>query len=127
VTAALASSTIRLGVYASSSDAPGALIADFGTVSGATTGLKDLTISQALSAGLYYFAVVRQGGTGTLTVRAIDKSFTSIPASGTTFMHDFGNIQLVTTATISGALPGTITPTYAVSANPFPSVLVRVT
>jgi hypothetical protein len=128
VTTALASSTIRLGIYSSSNDAPGSLLADFGTADSSSTGQKELTVSQAVSAGLYYFAVVRQGGSGTLAVRAVgasNGSFTSLPATSTTFMHDFGNIHLFQTG-ISGALPGSVSPFNVPTANPFPSVVIRI-
>ena len=70
VTAAAASSTIRLGLYTYNAGAPGTLIADFGTVSSATTGLKELTVSQAVSSGIVY-AAYRYNGSLTTNVRRI--------------------------------------------------------
>lgn len=59
VSGLIALSTIRLGVYAVGSDgAPGALIADWGTVSSASTGDKTLSISWAPTQGWYYLVQV---------------------------------------------------------------------
>lgn len=61
VTTLSASGSIRLCIYNSTSDgtAPDTLLLDAGTVSAATTGDKEITISQALSANtLYWFVAV---------------------------------------------------------------------
>lgn len=59
VTNLIALSTIRLGVYAMGTDGkPGALIADWGTVSSASTGDKTLSISWSPTAGQYYLVMV---------------------------------------------------------------------
>jgi hypothetical protein len=58
------STTWRIGLYNSDSNGlPSTVLLDAGTVDTATTGLKSITISQALSAGLYFIAGVWQGGT----------------------------------------------------------------
>lgn len=53
------SANIRLGLYSATSEmVPDSLITTFGTVSGASTGLKEATVSQAVTGGtLYYFAL----------------------------------------------------------------------
>jgi len=58
-----ATHNMRLGIYEmNSSGQPGALVLDAGTVSVATTGLKEVTISQALTADKgYYLAWVTDG------------------------------------------------------------------
>jgi hypothetical protein len=67
VTNLIALSTIRLGVYAMGTDGkPGALIADWGTVSSASTGDKTLSISWAPSAGQYYLVMVSTHGPSAL-------------------------------------------------------------
>lgn len=48
----------RLGIYNFSSGVPTSLVLDAGTVSTATTGVKEITISQALSPGVYVVAAV---------------------------------------------------------------------
>lgn len=54
----VASSTVRLGLYAPDADGiPTDLLVDAGTISTATTGVKEISISQAVSAGLVFVAV----------------------------------------------------------------------
>jgi len=61
VSTAAASSTARLGIYsnASGGDYPGTLLLDAGAVATTTTGFKQITISQALSAGVYWLSIQR--------------------------------------------------------------------
>lgn len=50
---------VRLGIYNSdNANLPGTLLVDGGTISVATTGVKEVTISQALSPGIYWTALV---------------------------------------------------------------------
>lgn len=52
-------SNIRLGIYNNGTNLyPGTLLLDAGTVSGATTGVKTITISQALTKGIYWVVCV---------------------------------------------------------------------
>lgn len=51
-----ASGNVRLGIYADNQGQPGALVVDAGTLSTTTAGLLELTLSQPLSAGLYWLA-----------------------------------------------------------------------
>lgn len=61
---ATAAGNARLGIYAMGTDGwPGALILDAGTVATNTGGAKEITISQALSGGTwYYLAMVANAG-----------------------------------------------------------------
>jgi hypothetical protein len=64
VTAAVVGTNIRIGLRAlnQSTGIPGALIADFGTVSSASTGLKQITsLSQAVTAGIHCWEIVSDG------------------------------------------------------------------
>jgi hypothetical protein len=62
VTAAAATTNVRLGIYGDFSAAgSAALLLDAGTVDSSTTGGKELTISQALSAGWSWLAVISNG------------------------------------------------------------------
>jgi len=62
VTTLAAGSSIRLGIYNDGTNLyPGALVSDAGEVSAATTGVKAITINQALTKGLYWLALVSDG------------------------------------------------------------------
>jgi hypothetical protein len=59
-------SICRIGIWADSGGAPGTLLLDAGTVATDSTGLKEITISQALTLGtLYWLGVAPQGAAGT--------------------------------------------------------------
>ncbi|MGR3179818.1 MAG: hypothetical protein ACUZ8E_17400 [Candidatus Anammoxibacter sp.] len=58
VNTAVGGSEGRFGIYEFSNGVPGALITDLGVISLATTGEKELVISNALSAGVFVLAVV---------------------------------------------------------------------
>ncbi|WP_104084263.1 hypothetical protein [Cryobacterium sp. Y11] len=107
VTALVAGSTVRLGLYGSTAeDTPGALVLDAGTVDSATTGIKEiLALSTRIPAGLYWLAAVSQGGTPTL--RSIGNSSAPPVAStlggGSTGPNSYYQNGVV------GALPATFT------------------
>lgn len=61
VTTADATRSARLGIYGWSNGLPGARLLDAGVVSVASTGIKEIAISQALSAGMYALALVSDG------------------------------------------------------------------
>jgi len=64
VATSAASGVMRLGIYSNSAseDYPSTLLLDAGTVSTATTGAKQITISQSLTAGLYWLAYLSTTG-----------------------------------------------------------------
>jgi len=61
VTTAVAATNVRIGIYNQSGGYPTSLVLDCGTVSSATTGEKEITISQSLSLGTYALVVVSDG------------------------------------------------------------------
>ncbi len=65
VTTAIASGSVRLGIYESlASGLPGSLILDAGTIDAATTGFKEITIDQALDGPrMYWTALVHNDNT----------------------------------------------------------------
>lgn len=106
---AVASSVFRMGIYSSDANGrPAGLLLDAGTVSTATTGQKTITISQVLAPGLYWLAIAPQVVTGSLFrystgmvgIYNIAATITNIANVHTGFRGD---------ATVTGALPGTIT------------------
>lgn len=60
-----AGSVVRLGIYDDVDGVPTNLILDAGTVDTTTTGVKTISISQALSAGVVWCCAVPQGTPGT--------------------------------------------------------------
>lgn len=62
VTTAVASSTIRLGIYTDNL-VPAAKVFDAGTIDSSTTGAKEINISQVLDAGDYWIVAQHEGGT----------------------------------------------------------------
>lgn len=123
VTTAAAGSTLRLGAYTAVNDAPDTLVADYGTVSAATTGDKEITISQALPAGLTWLAIVAQGGTPTIYMST---PFVGFPQTSLTNLAQYGSNQLYYNGdTVSGALPSTATLSTGASANGTPRIFVR--
>lgn len=115
VATAQASTTIRMGFYEDGGGYPTDLITDFGTVDSSTTGTKEITISEALSAGAYWRAYVSQGGTTQPTVRSLsmhgDRGHAWSSATlawvigGTYYSYQEGSV--------TGALPSTATPAIA--------------
>jgi len=66
---ATASELLRLGIYNDNNGLPGTLLLDAGTIDLSTaTGFKQITISQAIATGYYWFANVRQGPTNAAVV-----------------------------------------------------------
>ncbi len=61
VTTADAGKNARLGIYRWADGAPTSRVLDAGVVSVGTTGIKEITISQALDAGMYGLALVSDG------------------------------------------------------------------
>ncbi len=85
VNTAVAASLARLGIYNpnAAGTAPGSLVLDAGTVSTATTGIKEITISQSLSPGFYFLSIVRDAESA-VRIRGIDTTTVvyGMPVSG---------------------------------------------
>lgn len=112
VVATVASGTSRMGLYAndSSTDRPSALIVDAGTVAtDATTGMKEVTISQAVNAGWLWLAYVAQ--VATCSTRVMGPGVLAPVAATTAQVWVNGSSYYV--AGVTGALPSTVTPSSA--------------
>lgn len=99
-------SVVRMGIYTSSAGLPSTRVLDAGTID-LTTALafKTITISQTLTPGLYFLAVVAQVTSGAPTFR------TAVP---TIVTPDSSNIvNGVKFEAAAGALPATSTPGVA--------------
>jgi hypothetical protein len=111
-TAGGAGSVVRLGMYAHdySTDLPGTLVIDAGTIDGTSTGFQEVTISQALDPGIYWVASVAQVGSAPI-MRGFAGGAPSAPwlSRGTSTAGAGGaNLQAhPREAGVSGALPGT--------------------
>lgn len=109
VTTAVAGSTVKLGLYADNGTGkPGALIADYGSVSTATTGAKTLTISQAVPAGLVWLVTLTLGGAPLLSAH--------VPTDADSYPNGFTNAFDTTGAlgwseNALATLPATAAPT----------------
>lgn len=122
-TAGSSGAVIRLGLrtWDSASGAPGALIADFGTVGATTTGAKTITISQAVTADtVYMLTATCQGGAVTRpTIQMNDKTpYPSMPYSSPSAATYFWGKPSVT-----GALDDT--GSFAVAWELQPRIFVR--
>ena len=97
--------TVRLGIYNSSTTTlnPTTRLLDAGTVSTASSGLRAITISQALSPGLYFLACVASAAPG---LQQIPNSLQPInnPISGG---YPYGHVNCYLDAGQSGLLPST--------------------
>lgn len=120
-----ASCVSRLGIYADDGTGyPGALVLDAGTVAADSTGVKTITISQALTTGRYWVGAATQGAaTVQPTIRTPASAMVSIGQSATPGTSS-SNIAY-TQSSVSGALPGTFTTSVA-AAGQAPRIYVQV-
>lgn len=73
---------VRLGIYNDSSGVPGSLLIDAGTIDGSSATVQEITISQAITAGVYWFAGVNLGVTASQpTIRTIANISAPVPMS----------------------------------------------
>jgi hypothetical protein len=107
-----AGSLVRLGIYADDGTGrPGALVLDAGTILGDSATVQSITVSQTLTRGWYWFAMVNQNVVTTnptwrilaTTAEAAPMDTISTPAAG-------GVVLSLTQAAVTGALPATATP-----------------
>jgi hypothetical protein len=117
--------TVRLGIYSDTNGQPSSLVLDAGTVSvTAASTIFQITISQSLSAGTYWLAFCQQG-----TAPANNSVHGITTGLGLPNPLDLGQTTAATTynqgysqASVTGALPSTMTPT---AAGTIPFVWVR--
>lgn len=116
----LHASNLRMGIYAHENGLPGARILDAGEVSAGSTGVKDIAVSQTLSAGIYWLTSV-YAGTPTMRAAGFHTGIASTPdlvailGTGTVGTQD----SRVTASLTYGALPATFgSVTYAAGESP---------
>lgn len=108
VQSGIASGTVRLGIYSSNANGvPASLLLDAGTVATTSSGVKEATISQALTPGIYWLAAVSQTAGATLYYFPTANNTVMYPFSTTNgaFDHRVAYKQ----SSVTGALPGTPT------------------
>lgn len=118
VTAAAASSTVRLGIYSDLGRKPSNLLLDAGTIDSATTGAKELTISKVLFPGLYWLAAAGQGAGG-----AVVRSRSNVLLTLAQGSINNANVTCFTQAGVTAALPAAATP--AAQQTAAPKVMLR--
>ena len=91
VTGNVAGSTARLGMYSiDSSTGAFTLVADYGTVSCATTGVKSITATTLLQASVNYMAaIVVDENAGAVSLQASTVSFPFFSVSSTFYSHKY--------------------------------------
>jgi hypothetical protein len=104
ITAGAGSSVVRLGIYSTSSGIPGSLLVDGGTVATTSTGFKEVTVSQVVSAGLYWLAAVAQTATPDWAYCQSPRGQLSETSAGNYVYYAY------TENSVTGSLPGTATP-----------------
>lgn len=124
-----AGSKLRLGIYADNGNGyPGALVLDAGTIDGDSATVQSVTISQALSPGLYWVGGAVQVVSVTQpTVRTINTSWIP-PVSltlGTSAPSAAANTLGFSQGSVTGALPSAFTTSVSAS-GAIPRVHVRV-
>ncbi len=126
VTVAAAGSTVRLGIRADNGTGqPGTLLVDAGTVDGsvASSSGTELTISQPVTPGLYWFTATAQGGAPTIRAALGDL----YPAAGNSLASALSavpNAGYATGATVTGALPNSFT--VGLPRGVVPRIVVRI-
>lgn len=121
VATAASGKSIRLGIYNDGTNLyPGTLLLDAGTVSAATTGLKAITISQALTKGLYWLVLVSDGTPAMRQLNAIAPAFLG------TDVTDFGTWNVGWTVAFTyAALPDPFTAGAAFSTTQLAAIVLR--
>jgi hypothetical protein len=119
-----ATSVHRLGIWADSSGVPGTLLVDAGTVATDSTGLKEVTISQALAANtLYWLGVVQQGAPGTTATLRVCSTF----GSHMTTDNPGATPNGFSTSGVTGALGSSPTPQSTGNQQGQPRIFLRFT
>lgn len=122
VTSAIASSTVRLGIYNSTNNIPTTKLLDAGTVDSSSTGAKEITISQTLTPGVYFLVSANQGGASSPTLRARTQYYSPILTPQSTTGNT--NYNAYSATSVSGEFP--TSPTWGlINAANSPKIMMR--
>lgn len=115
-----AGSVVRLGLYGTTGGVPGTLLVDGGTVGSTTTGFKEVTISQVITAGLYWVGADNQVASADwVHTSGTPQAWISQTSVDNSAYGGYGE------ASVTGALPGTATPVVQGFGGNNPRVWVR--
>jgi hypothetical protein len=107
-TAGSAGAVIRLGIYRLNDNGSGfTLIVDAGTIDAATTGLKDIVISETLTPGAYFVGAASQGDALTAPVMRTKGSIDGVVQTNAVANH-ITTINGYRFFGVTGALPATL-------------------
>lgn len=111
VTTLDAASLLRVGIYSSNGTGvtPGSRVLDAGTLACTSVAIVEATISQTLSAGLYWLAAAQQSG-GTAQFRMVASGPLVMPSSTASNVTSAALRTCLTQSGVSGAFPATATP-----------------
>lgn len=118
------SGNARFGIYADSGAVlPEALLVDAGQVDTGATGVKELTIDQTLSPGLYWLALVGSAAptirclslAGCMAILGVDGALGTAPGVGYVVSFTYGSLPATFPASPS-----------IITATPIPAIFVRV-
>lgn len=103
VTVTSGATSLRFGIwYGTGTDLPGDLLYDVGTTPAFTTGFKEISINQSMSAGTYWLGVVPQGGTATISALNVGLYSVGHGTAASLVTSDYSGI--ISSATFTGAL-----------------------
>lgn len=130
-TVAQTGTTLRIGIYADNgSGQPGALVLDAGTINTANTaGVQEITVSQALTPGLYWVGGAVQGAGTQPTIRTINNTAVGVPyfsPLGTSLPGAGLSIAYWGMTGVTGALPSTYTLSTALTTAVAPRIGFKV-
>lgn len=126
VTTAAATATVSLGIYSSKKDTqlPDSLIFETADQDASTTGVKEVTVSQTLSPGLYYLALNNK--VAAVTVRSFSSTLHLPPVAATSFAGAGATLEnnCFATSGVNGAMPATWASTLTGAGAP--KIMVRI-
>ena len=110
-----AGAVVRLGIYSDTDGIPDARVLDAGTVDATTTGFKEITISQSLTAGsLYWMAICSQVAVASLRVVGVGAGAEWVGQDLATDLRTCNYMQ----AGVTGAFPANATPVTGTTQSP---------
>jgi hypothetical protein len=126
--AGAAGAVVRLGIYSDSGSVPDSRVLDAGTVDAAgTTGVKEITISQALTGGAYWLVAATQVAASTLRGPSANVlRFRGTLTAANAVDPGQGIGVHTTTATTPGALPATFGPATEATWSTLPVLFVKI-